>query len=599
MYRAQRGHRTGDSEARAGKICTSSARDAAKSPNVIMSRLHLVLFLSLIALGSAPMHGASPGTVSGVVRDSQGVPQVSAVVQLLRPDLSVIASVFTDSKGRYQLPSVLPGRYAVKAMGATFLPSLREDVRVRSATVVNLTLNTLYEVMEWLPAEARTGNAQPDDWKWTLRAAANRPLLRWLEDGPLVVVSDGSGGSPKLKARLVATGQEGSFGESGERVSVALEETPANSRELLAQVDFDPGSAAGMESMLGFRQDLGFAGSVDAVAAMAIHPEMETGGSEGLDEAAMRSWETIRLGDELEAEAGSTQVLARFSENSPNTVLAALPFASVAWHDGAATVQYRVASSVPTGQNAEDTDARAWMPAISMRDGRLAMEHGVHQEIGWERSTGNSEMAVLVYADHIDNPVMQAMSRIAAGNSFAAAVPGAVLYDPESGMLRAAGPGFSSAGMLATAERNLPRGNQIRVSYANGNALVLAARTQPAGLAQLIATTHAQHAQTYSISLSGTLDGSGTRWRATYRWQPEAAVTPVAEFAEEAAAPYLNLQFRQPIHLGRDGSGGFEALVNLRNLLAQGYRPYVLSDGSLLVFAADQRSFGGGVAFNF
>jgi hypothetical protein len=201
-----------------------------------------------------------------------------------------------------------------------------------------------------------------------------------------------------------------------------------------------------------------------------------------------------------------------------------------------------------------------------------------------------------VYADKIDNPVMQAMSRPAQGNSFAA---GQVLYDPESGILRAGGAGFSSAGMLATVERNLPKGTRIRVSYANGNALVLSGSPQPAGLAQLLSSAHARHAQTYSISLSGTLDGSGTRWRATYRWQPESAVTPVAAFAEDAAAPYLNLQFRQPIHIGRDGSGGFEALVNLRNLLAQGYRPYVLSDGSLLVFAADQRSFGGGVAFNF
>jgi hypothetical protein len=220
----------------------------------------------------------------------------------------------------------------------------------------------------------------------------------------------------------------------------------------------------------------------------------------------------------------------------------------------------------------------------------------MHQEIGWERSTANSNMAVLVYADKIDNPVMQAMSRPAQGNTFAG---GAVLYDPESGMLRAGGPGFSSAGMLAVVERNLPRGARVQVSCANGTALVLAGSPQQPGLAQLIASAHARHAQTYSISLSGTLDGSGTRWRATYRWQPEATITPVAAFAEDAAAPYLNLQLRQPIHIGRDGSSGFEALVNLNNLLAQGYRPYVLSDGSLLVFAADQRSFGGGVAFNF
>jgi hypothetical protein len=563
------------------------------------SRPHFALFLLLIALGSAPVYGAAPGTVSGVVRDSQGVAQVSVVVQLLRPDLTVVASVFTDSKGHYQLPSVLPGRYAVKAMGATFLPSLREDVRVRSATVVNLTLNTLYEVMEWLPADPRGTNAQPDDWKWTLRAAANRPLLRWLEDGPLVVVSDSSGGSPKLKARLVATGQEGSFGESGERVSVSVEETPANSRELLAQVDFDPESPAGMESMLGFRQDLGFAGSVEAVAAMAIHPEVDAAGSEGLDEAAMRSWESIRLGDELEAEVGSTQVLARFAQSSPNTVIAALPFATVAWHGGASTIRYRMATSVPAGEDAADTEARAWMPALSMRNEQLAMEHGMHNEIGWERSTGDSDMAVLVYADNIDNPVMQAMNRPAHGGSVVASGSGAVLYDTESGLMRAAGPRFSSAGMLATVEHKLPRGNQIRVSYANGDALVLAAPSQTAGLAQLLASAHARPARTYSISLSGTLDGSGTRWRATYRWQPEATVTPVAAFAQDAASPYLNLQFRQPIHIGRDGSGGFEALVNLRNLLAQGYRPYLLSDGSLVVFAEDQRSFGGGLAFNF
>ena len=85
-------------------------------------------------------------------------------------------------------------------MGTSFLPSLRENVRVRNSTVVNLTLNTLYEVMQWLPAQPRAANAQKDDWAWTLRSAANRPLLRWLEDGPLVLVSDGSGGTAEAES---------------------------------------------------------------------------------------------------------------------------------------------------------------------------------------------------------------------------------------------------------------------------------------------------------------------------------------------------------------------------------------------------------------
>jgi hypothetical protein len=604
MYPAQQGYQAEDLEARAGSLRKTVARDADKSPNVIMRRVHLVCIVALIAVGGTPVYGVTPGSVSGVVRDSAGAPQIGAEVQLLRPDLTVIASVHTNATGHFTISSVLPGRYAVKALGTSFLPSLREDVRVRTSTVVNLTLNTLYEAIQWLPSEPRTANTEQDDWKWTLRSAANRPLLRWLEDGPLVVVSDGSGTAPKLKARLMATGQMGAFGESGERVAAAVEETPANSRELLAQVDFAPGTDAGMESMLGFRQELGFAGSVQSVAAVAIHPEIDTAGSDGLDEAAFHSWETINLGDEFKAEVGSTQVLARFEENSPNTVAAALPFATVAWRNGNSTVHYRMTTSLPAYGDADDTQAQTWLPAVSMHEGQLALEHGLHQEIGWERQTDSSGASVLVYSDRIDNPVIEAMeqsssARSGVGSPDAAQLDAQLLYDSTSGFVRVAGPRFSTAGMVATAEHSLPGRNQIRVSYANGNALVLAPSSQPLALAQLLSSARARHAQTYTISLSGTLDGSGTRWRATYRWQPETAVTPVASFSENAAEPYLNLQLRQPIHSRRDGSGGFEALLNLRNLLAQGYQPYVLSDGSVLVFAQAQRGISGGVAFSF
>ena len=339
-----------------------------------MRRPHLALFITLIALGGASLHGATPGSVSGLVRDSAGVPQIGAVVQFWRSDLSVISVVYTNNEGRFSIPQVVPGRYAVKAMSLSFLPSLRENVRVRNSTVVNLTLNTLYEVMQWLPAERRAQNAQKDDWAWTLRSAANRPLLRWLEDGPLVVVSDGSSSRPRLKARLMATGEQGTFGESGERITASVENTPSNSRELLARVDFAPDSDARMESMLGFRQDLGFAGSVQSVAAVAVHPEIEEGFSaEGLDEAAVRSWESMNLGDEFEAEVGSEQVVARFGQDSPNTVVAALPFASAGWRDGSSTIHYRISTIMPASRDADEAEVSFWMPEVAMRNGKLAL----------------------------------------------------------------------------------------------------------------------------------------------------------------------------------------------------------------------------------
>src|SRR5580658_3107962 len=223
----------------------------------MMRRAHLAGFAVLIALGTAPVFGAATASVSGQVRDSAGVPQIGATVELLRSDLSVAASVYTDSKGRFAIASLLPGRYALKAMGPSFLPSLRENVRVRRGTVVNLTLNTLYEVMQWLPAEPRAGAGQTDDWAWTLRSAANRPLLRWLEDGPLVVVTDGPGATPKLRARLMATGQDGTLGESGERYTAPVGDAPSDSREPRARGAFRPDWDAGMVAWRGFRQDAG------------------------------------------------------------------------------------------------------------------------------------------------------------------------------------------------------------------------------------------------------------------------------------------------------------------------------------------------------
>ena len=552
----------------------------------------------LIAFGAAPVCGAASASVSGTVCDSSGVPRIGAEVQLLRPDLSVMASAYTNSLGRFKISAVLPGRYSLKAMSMSYLPSLRENVRVRTGTVVNLTLNTLYEAMQWLPAEPRGGDSRQDDWAWTLRSAANRPLLRWLEDGPLVVVSDGSGAAPKLKARLMATGQEGTFGESGERFSATVEDTPSSSQELLARVDFAPDTDAGIESMLGFRQDLGFAGSVQSVAAIAIHPEVSgLGDQQGLDEAAVRTWETMHLGDEFDLEAGSTEVIERFGGQSSSVTMAALPEASVDWRDGNSSAGYRVATFLPGPMQSDESRAGTWLPESSLRNGRLVLERGLHQEIGWERNTDVSGVAVRVFADSVRNPVLEAMSRFAGGNSGAASVAG--LLDNASGLMRVAGPDYSSQGIEVSVQHRLPGRSNVRFSYANGNALTMPVLARPVELAEAMGAVHPRRAQMYSISLSGTLEGTGTRWQASYRWQPEDTVTEVAPFTLDASEPYLNLRLRQPIRLSRDGSGGFEALLDVGNMLAEGYRPVVLKDGSLLVFAQDQRSIRGGLAFTF
>lgn len=60
--------------------------------------------------------------------------------------------------------------------------------------------------------------------------------------------------------------------------------------------------------------------------------------------------------------------------------------------------------------------------------------------------------------------------------------------------------------------------------------------------------------------------------------------------------PYLNIFIRQPIpNLG----GRMEAIIDIRNLLAQGYIPVVGGDGQTVYLVDSARSVRGGVAFTF
>ena len=191
---------------------------------------------------------------------------------------------------------------------------------------------------------------------------------------------------------------------------------------------------------------------------------------------------------------------------------------------------------------------------------------------------------------------MEAAGHFAAGQAPAVST---VLFDRSSSLLHVSGPDYATAGMMAAVEHRIPGGNRIRLSYANGDALAMPAVTHEVPLAQILSSAHPRRVQTYTLALSGTLEGTGTRWRASYRWQPSDTVTPVAPFAGDGLEPYLNLHFRQPICARRDGTGGIEAMLDVRNLLAEGDRPYLLSGGTLLVFSQEQRGIRGGVAFTF
>src|SRR5690242_7161267 len=101
--------------------------------------------LLVVLLAWAPVHAAGPGAIAGYVNDTSASPHIGAAVKIFVSPAKVGTTVFTDSRGYYTADNLPAGTYQVKVSAASFLPSLREDVILRSGAhlIINLTRNTL------------------------------------------------------------------------------------------------------------------------------------------------------------------------------------------------------------------------------------------------------------------------------------------------------------------------------------------------------------------------------------------------------------------------------------------------------------------------
>jgi hypothetical protein len=74
------------------------------------------------------------------------------------------------------------------------------------------------------------------------------------------------------------------------------------------------------------------------------------------------------------------------------------------------------------------------------------------------------------------------------------------------------------------------------------------------------------------------------------------AVDPYAPFSDQA---YFSCYLRQALRLGHLLPQGLDATIDVTNLLAQGYRPFLSADGQTLYLAQSPRALQAGLAFTF
>ena len=553
----------------------------------------VVIGLALPALCAGADRTAS---ISGYVRSASGVPQMGAAVDVLGSALQRLR-IFTDENGFFSASGLIPGSYSLRVSAPAFLPTLRDKISVRAgaSVLLNLTLSTLFDSLQFAPRRSSSDNG---DWDWVLRSTANRPVLRVLPDGSGVIVAKSSQDAPDLRGTLsfVAGSASQGFGSLSDM----------NTRVVLEKSLFS-------SDTLRFRGDLGYGeGLPNAILRASFSHQMPNGSkpevaltmrrlsspdlglhNTTLQALALSTSDDIILGDILELKFGSELQSIQFL----GKVTALRPFGSVVAHLSPDTVlEYRYTTSRPTSRSEKGfetapADLSETDPRMSMAGYSAALEKAHHQEVAVSHREGDTNVQVAVYHDRVVDPALTGVGEFSS-------VMGDVLPDVYSGTFTYQGRDLSASGMRFVLQRKLMSDITATFDYSYGGALDLASDKVSLRETQQDSTVRYRHS--IAGKVSGTTPKTKTRWIASYGWSSGRSLTPVDMFNSSPgqADPFLDFFLRQP--LPSSGlPGRMDLIVEVRNLLAQGYVPVFGQDGRTVYLVQSARAVRGGVAFSF
>ncbi|HSH17642.1 MAG TPA: hypothetical protein VLD18_16500, partial [Verrucomicrobiae bacterium] len=227
-------------------------------------------------------------------------------------------------------------------------------------------------------------------------------------------------------------------------------------------------------------------------------------------------------------------------------------------------------------------------PAVMMRDGRPVLDAGRHSEAALEHMMGpNTRLVAAVFHDQSNHTAVFGRGR-AGGDFFHDAFFNGFSYD---------GGNSGAWGTRVAYQRKIGTDMEVTAMYSFAGALVADEVSESSADLRSGLTTAKRHS--FATRVSTRLPRLGTRVAASYKWISGPIVSRHDAAGESALQldPYLNLQVRQPLP-GILFSGRLEAVADFRNLLAQGYVPVSLRDGSIVLMPTF-RSFRGGLNFQF
>lgn len=553
----------------------------------------LIVGLAFPALSFRALAADRSGAISGYVRDASGTAQMGAVVHIVGPAARNL-TVFTDGTGFFSAAGLLPGLYSIKVSAPAFLPAMLERVGLQAGSSIQLkvTLNTLLNAVNIGPLRQTDDQ---DGWKWTLRSVANRPVLRVFDDP----ASGAEQQNHELKGSLsfvAGSAAEGYGSGSDMSTGFSVERSIFSSDriEVSGNVGYGDGLPGALLRASYSHRLLDGSGPSMAVTARRFAPSDPYLGNATLQSFAVNAADDVNLGNVVELKFGSQLETIQFL----GRVSAFRPYASLDYHVSPNTVvSYEYRTSEPNTEigntldngSAELADSD---PRLSVENFAAKLESAHHHELNVSHRFGDSNVQFALFSDRVDNTALLGSGEITAAGGF-------VLPDAYSDTFTYAGDTLDGGGVRIVLQRKFCSDLSGTLDYAYGGALDL---TKPdVELQEARQWIRAERRHAIAAKLSGTLPGTHTRVIASYRWTSGPSLTPVDMFnaSPGQSDPFLNLVIRQPIPSLGFLPAHMEALIDLRNLLAEGYVPVVGHDGQTVYLVQAARSVRGGVAISF
>jgi len=556
---------------------------------------------AVLAFAASAVAKQGYGTISGVVLDPSGTPQMGASVWLISEDAGgrTVAQILSNQHGAFLSDHLKPGNYAVRVAVAGFLPAMERHVAVMSnlTTLLRVQVETLFSSLDTLRRKS-DAPAEQDDWKWVLRSStATRTILQWDDSGNQIAsnpLGEDLPSAQRPRALVQVTNGDLRPGSASNipnapATAVSYDQQLGSLGHVLVagQMSYDRGASGSFASVW---LPSGIAGNGPETIFIWRQSKF---GAEGMEFQGMRidHTEQIALGDRFLLRAGAEYlhagIISSVSSLRPHVQLSARLAQSL-------TASLIIAANPPseqwgrTGALESAIDELDSLPPVLFNNGRAVLEGGWHQELSVKRKMGSqSTFEVAAFHDSTRDQAVFGTGAAASPEFVQDAFSSAFLYD---------GGNSSSWGARAAYRQKISDDLEVAAIYAWAGALTPGGELNTASSDlrdSFMTSTH----HSLAARVTGKIPRSGTQVSASYKWISGTALSRIDQFGEAAYQmdPNLHLSIRQPLP---GLNGRWEALADFSNLLAQGYVTANVQD-SRMMLCPNLRAFRGGVSFQF